>query len=67
MAQSLGTKYVLDAEALGRLREVLRTGGLVVHPTDTVYGLGADPFQRLWPEPQYPSLPAARAPLAPRG
>jgi len=46
MAQSLGTKYVLDAEALGRLREVLRTGGLVVHPTDTVYGLGADPFQR---------------------
>jgi len=46
VAQSLGTKYVLDAAALGRLREVLRTGGLVVHPTDTVYGLGADPFQR---------------------
>jgi len=46
VAQSLGTKYVLDAAALGRLREVLRIGGLVVHPTDTVYGLGADPFQR---------------------
>lgn len=25
--------------------EVLRTGGLVVYPTDTVYGLGADPSQ----------------------
>ncbi len=45
VAQSLGTKYVLDAGALHRLREVLRTGGLVVHPTDTVYGLGGDPFQ----------------------
>ena len=45
LAQSLGTKYVLDAAALGRIREILRSGGLVVHPTDTVYGLAADPFQ----------------------
>ena len=44
-AQSLGTKYVLDAAALGRVREVLGAGGLVVYPTDTVYGLAADPFQ----------------------
>lgn len=43
-AQSLGTKFVLDAAALGRVREVLGAGGLVVHPTDTVYGLAADPF-----------------------
>lgn len=42
---SLGTKYVLDAVALDRVRETLREGGLVVHPTDTVYGLAADPFQ----------------------
>ena len=42
---SLGTKYVLDAVALDRVRETLRAGGLVVHPTDTVYGLAADPFQ----------------------
>ncbi len=44
-AQSLGTKYVLDAAALGRIRDILGAGGLVVHPTDTVYGLAADPFQ----------------------
>ncbi len=41
----LGTKYVLDAVALDRIRATLRSGGLVVHPTDTVYGLAADPFQ----------------------
>jgi len=44
-AVCIGTKYVLDADALERIREVLRHGGLVVHPTDTVYGLAADPFQ----------------------
>lgn len=42
---SLGTKYVLDAVALDRVREAIRSGRLVVHPTDTVYGLAADPFQ----------------------
>lgn len=41
----IGTKYVLDAVALDRVRDTLRSGGLVVHPTDTVYGLAADPFQ----------------------
>ncbi len=41
----IGTKYVLDAVALDRVRDCLRGGGLVVHPTDTVYGLAADPFQ----------------------
>jgi L-threonylcarbamoyladenylate synthase len=45
VATSLGTKFVLDAAALSRIREVLAGGGLVVHPTDTVYGLAADPFQ----------------------
>src|SRR3989442_12081426 len=45
VAQSLGTKYVLDAAALGRIRDILSSGGLVVHPTDTVYGVAADPFQ----------------------
>lgn len=43
-ATSIGTKFVLDAEALSRLKAVLAEGGLVVHPTDTVYGLAADPF-----------------------
>ena len=45
VAQNLGTKYLLDAKALDRIRDVLRSGGLVVYPTDTAYGLGADPFQ----------------------
>ena len=45
VAQSLGTKYLLEARALDQIREVLRRGGLVVYPTDTAYGLGADPFQ----------------------
>ena len=45
LAQSLGTKYLLDASALDRVRDVLRAGGLIVYPTDTAYGLGADPFQ----------------------
>lgn len=45
VAQNLGTKYLLDAKALDRIREVLRSGGLVVYPTDTAYGLAADPFQ----------------------
>ncbi len=45
VAQPLGTKYLLDAAALSQVRKVLGSGGLVVHPTDTVYGLAADPFQ----------------------
>ena len=44
-AVCIGTKYVLDASAIERLRVCLADGGLVVHPTDTVYGLAADPFQ----------------------
>lgn len=44
-AVCIGTKYVLDADAMGRIRGCLAQGGLVVHPTDTVYGLAADPFQ----------------------
>ena len=45
VAQWLGSKYLLEARALDRIRDVIRTGGLVVYPTDTAYGLGADPFQ----------------------
>ncbi len=44
-AVCIGTKYVLDASAVDRIRACLAKGGLVVHPTDTVYGLAADPFQ----------------------
>ena len=31
-----------DPEAIGRAAEILRAGGLVAFPTETVYGLGAD-------------------------
>lgn len=44
-AVCIGTKYVLDASAVETIRTCLGSGGLVVHPTDTVYGLAADPFQ----------------------
>jgi L-threonylcarbamoyladenylate synthase len=33
----------LDPGALARAVELLRTGGLVAYPTDTVYGIAADP------------------------
>lgn len=36
---------VFDAGALDEILAVLRSGRLVVYPTDTLYGLGADPFQ----------------------
>jgi L-threonylcarbamoyladenylate synthase len=44
-AVNIGTKFVLDASTHDRIRRVLQQGGLVVHPTDTVYGLAADPSQ----------------------
>jgi len=44
-AVCIGTTSVLDASAVDRIRGCLAKGGLVVHPTDTVYGLAADPFQ----------------------
>lgn len=34
-----------DAEAIARAAEILREGGLVAFPTETVYGLGADATQ----------------------
>jgi L-threonylcarbamoyladenylate synthase len=33
----------LDSDALARALEVLRSDGLVAYPTDTVYGIAADP------------------------
>jgi L-threonylcarbamoyladenylate synthase len=45
VAQSLGTKFLLEARALDQVRRVIQEGGLIVYPTDTAYGLGADPFQ----------------------
>ena len=33
----------LDKDAIVRARSLVRRGGLIVYPTDTVYGLGCDP------------------------
>jgi len=35
---------ILDAGAVDDVLAVLRKGGLIVYPTDTLYGLGADAF-----------------------
>ena len=37
-------RAIFDAEAVDEVVAVLRKGGLIVYPTDTLYGLGADPF-----------------------
>jgi L-threonylcarbamoyladenylate synthase len=34
----------MTRESFTKAAHVVRTGGLVVYPTDTVYGLGCDPF-----------------------
>lgn len=34
----------IDLSIIRRAADVILSGGLVVYPTDTVYGLGADPF-----------------------
>ena len=36
-----------DDEAIRRAAEIIRRGGLVAFPTETVYGLGADAFAPL--------------------
>jgi L-threonylcarbamoyladenylate synthase len=33
-----------DAESIRRVGEVVRKGGVIIFPTDTVYGIGGDPF-----------------------
>ena len=35
-----------DQQALIEAAILLRAGGIVIHPTETLYGLGADPFNR---------------------
>ncbi|HEV2226632.1 MAG TPA: L-threonylcarbamoyladenylate synthase [Nitrososphaerales archaeon] len=34
----------IDHDSIAKAAGIVRKGGLVVYPTDTVYGLGADPF-----------------------
>ncbi len=40
----MGQVLPMDGRAISRAAEAVLRGGLVVYPTDTVYGLGCDPF-----------------------
>lgn len=40
----VGSKCVVDREDMERVLTCLRDGALIVYPTDTLYGLGANPY-----------------------
>ena len=42
--RKVGGEFRLGRAALTDVNQVITSGGLVVYPTETVYGLGADPF-----------------------
>lgn len=35
---------MLPTEKIDKAVEILKTGGIILHPTDTIWGLGCDPF-----------------------
>ena len=39
-------KINCDSEGIGQASNVIKEGGTVVFPTDTVYGIGCDPFNK---------------------
>jgi L-threonylcarbamoyladenylate synthase len=43
-ARRVDEHWELEEEDLIEVIEILKAGGLVVYPTDTLYGLGADPY-----------------------
>lgn len=43
-ARRIDEGWSLDEEDLIEVIETLKRGGLVAYPTDTIYGLGADPY-----------------------
>jgi len=45
MQQAMLTQFLnINSESIRKAVTAIRSGGLVVYPTDTVYGLGCDPF-----------------------
>jgi len=36
----------MNSDTIAKAAEVVQKGGLIVYPTDTVYGLGCDPFDK---------------------
>lgn len=46
VAQTIASLIQATAEGLDVAASRVRNGGVIAYPTDTVYGLGCDPFQR---------------------
>lgn len=41
----LGLRVKVDEGRIGEIGELVKRGGVIVFPTDTVYGIGGDPFR----------------------
>lgn len=46
MAQAISKLVRADSDAIEEAAKIIRSGGIVAYPTDTVYGLGCDPFNK---------------------
>ncbi len=42
--RKIGNKFTIDKSILSEVHRAVRAGELVVYPTETLYGLGGDPF-----------------------
>jgi L-threonylcarbamoyladenylate synthase len=47
MISGVFSNLMKETESIGRAAEIIRRGGLVAFPTETVYGLGADAFNSI--------------------
>lgn len=46
-------KVNCDSDGIQKARNVIKEGGIVIFPTDTVYGIGCDPFNKVSVEKIY--------------
>ena len=46
----VGKEGTIEKEAMKQAGQIIRDGGLVAFPTETVYGLGADALQHGLPD-----------------
>ena len=40
------TRKILNCDIINKAVEVLKNGGVIIYPTDTVYGIGCDIFNK---------------------